>query len=70
MYCGRLAKNAKVGVDVGSCVQNFILMYFPLSAGGGFCSIKGNITSFNFEVEIFIIRSIVERSVLGEQKYR
>ena len=53
MYCGKLAKNAKVGVATGNCVQYLILIYFPLSAGGGFCSIKGSIISFNLEVEIF-----------------
>jgi hypothetical protein len=53
MYCGRLAKNVKVGVATGNCVQYFILIYFPLSAGGGFCSISVNSVLFNFEVEIF-----------------
>ena len=50
MYCGRLAKNANLGVCVGSCVQNLIFMYLPLVAGGGVDSMMGSITSFNSRV--------------------
>src|SRR5690606_2567736 len=51
MYCGRLAKNTNCGVCVGNCIQNLILIYFPLTAGGGLFSIIGSITSLSFEVE-------------------
>ena len=43
----------KVGVGVGSCVQNFILIYFPFTAGGGILFITGNIILFKTEVIIF-----------------
>ena len=52
MYCGRFAKNANVGVDVGSIVQYFILIYLPFIAGGGVFSIKGRTSTFSFEVAI------------------
>ena len=61
MYCGKLAKKAKVGVLVGNCVQNLMRMYLPLVAGGGLCSIKGNITSFNLEV---LIRAFLSSETL------
>ncbi len=61
MYCGKLAKKANVGVLVGNCVQNLMRMYLPLVAGGGLCSIKGNITSFNLEV---LIRAFLSSETL------
>ena len=33
-------------------------MYLPLIAGGGFCSIKDNITSFNLEVLMRVFLSL------------
>ena len=53
MYWGRLQKNANWGNEEGSWVQNLILTYFPLYAGGGVFSIIGSRHSLNFLVTIF-----------------
>src|SRR5690606_9325915 len=56
IYCGKLAKNTNCGTGVGNCIQYLILMYLPLIAGGGLCSIIGNIVSLNFDVAIRCLR--------------
>src|SRR5450759_669813 len=53
-YWGRLQKNAKAGVYIGSCVTYLILTYLPFNAGGGLFLTTWSITSFNSEVVIFL----------------
>src|SRR5690606_11928399 len=56
MYCGKLAKNTNCGIAVGNCIQYLIFMYLPLVAGGGLCSIIGNMVSLNFDVAMRCLR--------------
>ena len=53
MYWGKLAKNTNDGLFEVNCVQYFILIYFPFTAGGGVFFIISSIVSFNLEVVIF-----------------